>query len=261
MVWQALKASVKNKAFSKGPSHKLGTNAPSGLATMTPAVAEADNYTSWIINSIRPYLGARIVEIGLGFGNYRRYLAQGELYAGIDIDEEAVARSKKEDPEGKYYCLDISAPGAPAELAPLRLDTVVSINVLEHIVDDTAAVRNMIEILQPGGCVAIFVPAMPSLYGDMDRLAGHHRRYTAKGLHILIESIQQVRLCELAYFNPVGAFGWWVNTFFRHSKLDHSSIEIQTRLFDMLCVPVSRFINPLFKNKLGQSLLCVIQKV
>jgi hypothetical protein len=119
----------------------------------------------------------------------------------------------------------------------------------------------MIKRLQPGGYLSILVPAMPNLYGDMDRLAGHHRRYTIKGMQIIFNSIRQIKVCELSYFNPVGALGWWVNTFFRHNKLDHSSIEIQARLFDILCVPVSRFLNPLFKNKLGQSLLCVIQRI
>jgi hypothetical protein len=63
------------------------------------------------------------------------------------------------------------------------------------------------------------------------------------------------------YFNPVGALGWWLNKFVTHKNINSGNVNSQVMFFDKYVVPVSRLMNPLFKNIWGQSVYCVIQKV
>jgi SAM-dependent methyltransferase len=95
------------------------------------------------------------------------------------------------------------------ELESLRFDTIVCINVLEHVRDDAGALRRLAAMLAPGGALALLVPAHPALYGAYDRLDGHFRRYTRAGLRRLLEAAG-LRVRRLHFLNAPGAVGWWV---------------------------------------------------
>jgi SAM-dependent methyltransferase len=89
-----------------------------------------------------------------------------------------------------------------------RFDTVISINVLEHVRDDAAALATMADVVEPGGTLAILVPAHPSLYGPYDEMEGHFRRYSRRGLRDLFTRTG-LDVVRLRRFNLVGAAGWW----------------------------------------------------
>ncbi|HYM61803.1 MAG TPA: methyltransferase domain-containing protein, partial [Thermoanaerobaculia bacterium] len=132
-----------------------------------------------------------------------------------------------------------------ASLRDLRFDTIVSLNVLEHIEDDVAALRAMREILAPGGHVALLVPAHPSLYGEYDRLDGHFRRYTRRSFEAAIRraGFEQVRL---RYFNTLGAAGWWVTyKLLRRSIHDSGDFRLMNAAIPILR-PIERLIPPPF---------------
>jgi SAM-dependent methyltransferase len=138
-------------------------------------------------------------------------------------------------------------------------DSVLCINVLEHIDDDAAALRQMIRILEPAGHLLLFVPALAFLYNDLDRLAGHHRRYSKRLLRQrLTESGGTI--VRLEYFNPVGAVGWWANRFTKHASLGTERVTRQVQLFDRYILPISRGINGVTRGFFGQSLLAVMRR-
>jgi hypothetical protein len=117
----------------------------------------------------------------------------------------------------------------------------------------------MLGLLVPGGRLLLLVPACPALYGDLDRLAGHHRRYRRRDLARLAAALPcRVRLLE--HFNPLGGLGWWLNRFRRHRDLDSRGVNRQIVLFDRFLVPLSRALDPLTRNIFGQSLICVLEK-
>ncbi len=229
--------------------------------TYSSAIGGAVNYTSWVIDEFRPYFGRKLLEVGLGHGGYRDFLPALDRYVGIDIDAEAVeaAQAEARDAGDLFLEADITDPGLKDRLAGLDIDTVLCVNVLEHVEDHRTALLNLLQILPAGGHLLLFVPAFKALYNDLDRFAGHHRRYRKSDLRALIPP-ERGRLVVSRYFNPVGAIGWWINGFARHNSLDDTSVNRQIEVFDRYVLPISRALNPLTRPFFGQSLIAVVQK-
>ena len=227
--------------------------------TFSSAIADARNYMDWIVGTLRPYLGRDILEVGIGHGSYYEYLGQLGSYRGVDIDPANVEASRARYPGGNFALADICSEGFRAHFQPGSVDTVVCCNVIEHIEDDNRAVANMANALVPGGHLLILVPALQQLYGDLDRLAGHHRRYD-KPLMLKACAGAPVEIIELRYFNPIGGLAWWVNRFAKHRSLDADAVNAQIRIFDKYILPVSRMVDPLTRGFFGQSLICVARR-
>jgi SAM-dependent methyltransferase len=227
--------------------------------TFSSAIADAHNYMDWIVDTMRPYFGRDVLEIGIGHGSYYEYLGKLGSYRGVDIDPDNVANSRARYPDGSFDRADICSEEFRSRFAPGSVDTVVCCNVIEHIEDDNRAVSNMANALAPAGHLLVLVPALQQLYGDLDRLAGHHRRYD-KALMRKACAGAPVEILELRYFNPIGGLAWWVNSFARHRSLDGSAVNAQIRIFDRYVLPVSRLVDPLTRGFFGQSLICVARK-
>lgn len=227
--------------------------------TFSPAMSTADNYNRWIMSAFSGYLGRRIVEIGIGHGEFRRLLPDRCDYVGVDIDQALIDNARRRSPGSRYVLCDASSPAIVQHLGAGGFDTVLCLNVLEHIGDDRQALGNMLRLLCPGGHLLLFVPAMPFLYGDLDRLAGHHRRYTRTTLAALAKG-QTATVEKLEYFNAIGGVGWLCNRFTTHRSLDGARVEWQIRLFDRGIYPVARVLDPLTRRVFGQSIVAVIRR-
>lgn len=224
---------------------------------MTSSIERADNYVRWLVAAFRPYIGSRLLEIGTGLGNLRRHLPPLERFVSVDIDPAALERARARDPEGEYVLAD--AQGADfAEQAGGGFDTVFCANVLEHLDDERRAAANFAGALAPGGRLLLLVPALGALYNDLDRLAGHRRRYTKESVREILCADFETEMLE--YFNPVGGLGWWMNRFMRHGDIDSSGVNFQVVFFDRVALPVSRMLNPLAKSFFGQSVICAARK-
>jgi SAM-dependent methyltransferase len=160
----------------------------------------------------------------------------------------------------RFAQCDILNDTALHALLPEGVDAVVSLNVFEHIENDARALANVVDILKPGGHLLIAVPALMMLYNELDRLAGHCRRYTKARLRTLLDD-EPVEIIKLNYMNAVGGLGWWVNSFSRPSSLNESGINQQIRIFDRYIVPVSKALDPLFRQYFGQSLICIARRL
>jgi SAM-dependent methyltransferase len=105
---------------------------------------------------------------------------------------------------------DLSDTAAYQTLKSESVDTIVCLNVLEHIAPDEAVLRAYYDVLQPGGHAIILVPAHPSLYGPCDAAIGHERRYTQVELHTKIQAAG-FEIVSMQEFNRLGVPGWWLN--------------------------------------------------
>jgi SAM-dependent methyltransferase len=141
-------------------------------------------------------------------------------------------------------------------LAHYRPDSVVCVNVLEHIEGDAAALRAMVEIVVPGGVIVLLVPAFDALYGPIDRNLGHYRRYRRSSLAGLA-SAAGLEIRKLHYVNALGLFGWWVNA--RVLKRETQS-DGQIAVFDRWMVPFFSVIERAVPPPFGQSLLAVLRR-
>lgn len=230
----------------------------SGEDTYSSAMASAHRYIDWMLSPFKPYLHGDIVEIGIGHGSYYQALAPFGGYLGIDIDERSISSALGRFPNAKFARADVLHAGFLDDLLPAKADSIVSINVLEHIRDDAMAVKNLVDALKPGGRLMISVPAMMGLYNDLDCLAGHHRRYSLDDFRRILSGLP-VEVEKLCYFNPVGGLGWWVNRFRRHTSLNSDEVNGQIEIFEKYALPVSRILDPLTRRFFGQSLVCIVR--
>ncbi len=232
---------------------------PTGQETFSPSLEMAENYKQWVIDSFRAHLGRAVLEIGVGDGDFHRLIAGDATYVGLDNDPEILHAARRRNPHADYIQGDIADTSVvDAVRKHISPDTIVCLNVLEHLPDDRAAAHNLCEMLEPGGRLLLQVPAHERLYTSLDRLAGHRRRYRLSDLRDILPA--EMTVLTLEYFNPLGAVGWWLNHFIRHQTLDSSNVSVQIVAFDRLVLPVSRWLNPLSRRFFGQSVVCVAQK-
>lgn len=234
------------------------TTLKTGESTYSSAIEDAVNYTGWVLSVFHRYIGSSIMEVGLGHGSYRKYLPADTRYVGVDIDAECVARAEFRYPRDRFITADITDTRLVEKLDSAKLDTVLCVNVLEHVEDDRQAASNLLATLRPGGHLLIFVPAFSFLYSDLDRLAGHVRRYAKRDLQRLTGKSGRVVLAR--YFNSLGGLGWLANKAFRHNSLNSQAVNSQIKLFDTYAVPVARVLDCVTSRFFGQSLVCVIRK-
>jgi len=171
---------------------------------------KASRYNGWVYQMLRPYLGRDILEVGSGIGNMTRYFVGHGRVTASDISPFCLRELKRSfaDYDGvQVRPLDISRNSYPQ----LEMyDTIVCLNVLEHIEDDVQALRNMHSLLKAGGRLVLYVPANPRLYCEIDRGVGHYRRYLIDGL---LGKMKQAgfRVSHSRHHNILGALGWWIN--------------------------------------------------
>lgn len=217
-------------------------------------------YFRWQVEQFLPYLGQRILEIGCGVGGIIELLGNRELIHGLDVEPEVLAYARERfqgRPECRFDLLDITqaSPDQLASLRENRFDSVVCINVLEHIRDDIAALQRMEAVLQPGGTLALLIPAHLALYGPYDKVDGHFRRYGKTYLRTILlhTNLQVVRM---HYFNAIGAMGWWVQyRLLRRSIHGQGQLGLMNRL-----LPLVRVVEKLLKPPFGLSLVAICRK-
>jgi len=230
-----------------------------GAETYSAAIADAQNYMDWLVQTFSPYLRGRILEVGIGHGHYSTRLAGYGEYLGIDLSESSVAYARANFPDQKFAACDILDRSQLRALLPSNVDAIVSINVLEHIEDHSTAITNLVDILKPGGHLLLSVPALTMLYNDLDRLAGHIRRYSKRSLREVLQG-QPVEVLSLRYFNAIGGLGWWANSVKHHQSLNAHTVNAQILIFDKYIVPLSRAADPLFRRFFGQSVICIARR-
>jgi glycosyltransferase involved in cell wall biosynthesis len=213
-------------------------------------------YNDWVWQSIAPYVGERVLEVGAGIGNMTRVMYGRELIVATDIGVSylQILRNRfARNPSIVVARLDLNSDDHLA-LEQYDFDTVVCLNVLEHIEDDRGALARLRDVLVPGGRLLLFVPADQSLYGTIDKQVGHFRRYSREELRPMIESAG-FTVDKIVYQNWFGRFGWWLNG--RVLKRSHLP-SAQSKVFDAF-VPLLRALEFREPRK-GLSIVAVATK-
>jgi SAM-dependent methyltransferase len=233
---------------------------PISNSTFSAAMLEAEEYNRWILDYYPLYLTNPLLEVGLGHGTFYKYLPnQITHYVGLDIDESLVCHAQSLYPSNQYICEDLASATFLKALNKQQFNCILCFNVLEHIEDHEKALKNMLDILSPSGHILLFVPAFQALYTDLDRLAGHYRRYKILDL-IHLSNKCGGKIVEWSYFNFIGGIGWWMNRFRCHHSLNSASVNAQIRFFNKFILPISKLVQPITKKVFGQSLIVVLQK-
>jgi SAM-dependent methyltransferase len=223
----------------------------------------ARNYHRWILDLFAPHIGRRVVEVGAGTGSFSELLlARGpesltlvEPSAGMHrllVERLGAVRTSARVRIHNDTFARVARRVAEEE----RPDSVIYVNVLEHVEDDEAELRLVADALAPGGRVLIFVPAFRWLYGSFDRLVGHHRRYTRRGLAAKCERAG-FHVVKAVYFDAAGVLPWWLKyRVLRSEKMEPAAVKF----YDDFCVPVVRRVEALVPPPLGKNVLLVAEK-
>ncbi|HLK21388.1 MAG TPA: methyltransferase domain-containing protein [Bryobacteraceae bacterium] len=216
----------------------------------------AKNYFAWQHRLIDRELGARVLEVGSGIGNFTAKLLARDAVIAVDLESECVQRLTQRfphQPNLHSFACDVLSPEFRA-LSRFQPDSAVIVNVLEHVEQDAAALEAVVSVIAPGGSIVLLIPAFPSLYGPIDKNLGHHRRYTRRAIRELAEQAG-LRVRKLHYMNSIGFFGWWINA---HILKRESQSESQIRIFDRYIVPPMSTLERRLHPPFGQSLLAVL---
>ena len=179
---------------------------------MTRRLASADRFTGWMADLIRPYLGSRLLEIGSGTGSITRRLVPRDLYVASEVDPLYLATLRNLTADRPYLATRYTDVTDAASFPDVEggFDSVVCLNVIEHVDDDVGALRNVRSVLSPGGRAVVLVPSGPWNFGTLDEALGHRRRYTEKGLRELAAHAG-LEVTTLLRFNRFSSLPWWVN--------------------------------------------------
>jgi SAM-dependent methyltransferase len=216
-------------------------------------LGDAEAYTHWILDEIKPYLGRRILEVGCGTGTYTVPLGRaGHTITGVDLDPayaEEAARRSSPLPTVTVRQGDATDPACDLGAA---FDTVMLLDVLEHIEDDETLLARLRSRLEPDGRLVLKVPAIKALYSPMDKAIGHWRRYDRAGLRGVLTaagfSVERVWS-----FNAFAVPGWWLNGRLLGRETPPGG---QVALFNRL-IPVLRPIDRVLRHLGGLSYFAV----
>ncbi|MBZ5575200.1 MAG: class I SAM-dependent methyltransferase [Acidobacteriia bacterium] len=216
---------------------------------------KARNWKAYFLRQLTGYVRGNVLEVGAGIG------ANSELFSECPFDD--------------WLCLEPDAGlanqiAARVELSSRRqlvigtiqdipahhfFDTILYLDVLEHIEDDVEEVRRASSHLRTGGHLIVLAPAHQWLYTPFDKAIGHHRRYTVSSLAKTVSgSLTQEKLF---YLDSVGLLASLANRLMLKQSLP---TEQQIVVWDRWLVPVSMMVDPIFHHRLGKSVLGVWRK-
>lgn len=217
--------------------------------------SSARNYLGWIEELCAPHLGGRVLEVGSGRGDLTAAFAEGRQLVATDCSEQNLRHLEARfagSPNISVEPLDAARfePGEP-------FDSVVMVNVLEHISGDVKALERLRSGLAPGGRAIIYVPAFMALYSPWDAKIGHFRRYTKASLAETVEAAG-LRITDLRYVNALGA-GVWL-TFCRLLRQEPAQSWV-VRSWDRLAIPVLHGLERRVTPPFGISVFCVAERL
>lgn len=218
------------------------------------SMSQAVWYNQWTLKKFLPYLRGEILEVGCGIGNFTLSLAEYRDVWAIDINKEYLKETKRlvrnkarigfgDIERGKYF------------FGGQKFDSIVCLNVLEHIKDDNLALSNLFKLLKDEGTLTLLVPLHQFLYGNIDKAVGHFRRYTK--LEIL-EKLKTAGFLILKHrrINFLGAIGWLLTgKIFREATVGYKKIKM-FNLVAPFILPLEDLIEP----PLATSILVIAKK-
>ena len=213
----------------------------------------AQNYRNYQLSLIKKYIGTKILEVGPGRGeiieNFVNNKNKKIYLADIDKDLCKILEEKFNDKNVKIINSDIKKIDE-------KFETILYMDVIEHIDNDEEEVKNAINKLEQNGYLINIVPAFQFLYSSFDKDVGHYRRYN-KNSFIKFAEKNNVKIVELKYFDSIGFLILCLSKFLKIKGNTKTKFGIQLWNFLM---PISRLLDFIFFYSFGKSIVCVYKK-
>ena len=219
------------------------------------SLSRARKFSRWMSDVIRPWVGRAVLEIGAGIGNLTVHLVPRDRYLATDINPDYLAYLQNFAFGKPYLEVGELAAEATARFEPLagQFDTVVCLNVLEHLDEPVPVLQNFRGVLAPGGRAIVLVPQGPGRYNALDRALGHRLRYTRERLRQVVTEAG-FEMEALIDFNRAAVVGWRLNGLLGRKHFSRTQLKI----YDSL-VWLVRIIDGLLPWR-GLSLIAVCRK-
>ncbi len=221
--------------------------------------AQAARWKSYVASILRPHLGQRVLEVGAGIGGTTSVLCQGghEEWVCLEPDQEQLEEIENRIETGELAECCRALKGTIRQFAGRpRFDTVLYLDVLEHIEDDRGEARRAAAVLRRGGHLVVVGPAHQWLFTPFDAAIGHFRRYTRRSLEAVVpQDLERVRL---DYLDSVGLLASLAN---RLLLRQHMPTHRQIFTWDKVMVPVSRVMDPITLHRVGKSVVGIWRKL
>jgi len=218
----------------------------------------ATNWKKYWADTISPYIGDRVLDVGAGIGATAKALNVKKFQRWVELepDKNQASRIKKMQDDGEIPAHYEIKNGSSNDIGEeTTFDTILYIDVLEHIEDDAGELMNVSKCLVEGGHIIIVSPAHNYLFTEFDKQIGHFRRYSASDLiQIKPKDFEIVKLC---YLDSVGMLASLANRLILKSGSPNIR---QIKFWDGFMVPASRWLDRVFMHKLGKSVVCVLKK-
>lgn len=220
--------------------------------------AEARNWKQYFAARLRKFISGNVLEVGAGLGNTTEFLCTGNetSWCCLEPDERLVAQINTKIESGLLPPICDTFTGVLGNVDPGKVfDTILYIDVLEHIEQDTRELNAAAELLSPGGYLLVLAPAWECLMSPFDRAIGHFRRYNRRTLEALTP--QQLHIVCSFYLDSVGLFVSMGNRFALKSALPTKQ---QIMFWDKFLIPTSHVFDPITGYRLGKSVVAIWSK-
>jgi ubiquinone/menaquinone biosynthesis C-methylase UbiE len=216
--------------------------------------AGALNWKNYLRKQMSHYLDGNVLEVGAGIGSFSQLVAaDAKRWVCLEPDPGMHAQLLDKIRAGRLpsHCEAVLG-GTESIPAPASFDSVLYVDVLEHIEDDRGEMRRALALLRPGGFLVVLAPAHQSLYTPFDKSIGHFRRYSRATLKAV--SPRGATLTRLAYLDSVGMLASLANRVLLKQSMPTAK---QIAFWDRALVPVSKILDPILFHRVGKSVLGV----
>ncbi len=219
--------------------------------------AEVHHWKSYWSSQVRPFVAGDVLEAGAGIGSNTLLLdaARSGRWVCLEPDPQLATQLRQRlqgaDAAHSYECVC----GTSEDMVGQHFDTILYIDVLEHIEDDRGELQRAASLLRPGGHIVVLSPAHQRLYTPFDAAIGHFRRYNRRMLRAI--SPPGLRLVRLRYLDIVGLSASAANLLLLQQSMPKKE---QLKVWDSLMIPISRVLDKLFFYSAGKSIVAVWQK-
>jgi len=220
--------------------------------------AKADNWKNYFSSFISPNLGEKVLEVGAGIGATTEILCNEthKDWLCLEPDVNLLSQVEKKIKEGELPAFCRTKNGLVTDLEKKALfDSIIYIDVLEHIEQDQEELEEASQHLVAGGKLIVLSPAYESLYSPFDKAIGHYRRYDKASISAITPPN-----CDISrniYLDSVGVFLSFSN---RLLLRQNNPTDQQIQFWDKVIIPISRFLDPVIGYKTGRSILCIWEK-
>lgn len=219
---------------------------------------KAVNWKRYFSSLIKPYIGIEVAETGAGLGANTLLLYKKDVKEWLLVEPDntmaGLLQKKYTSDQLPRNCRVIHGTLASLQQTP-QFDTIIYIDVLEHIEQDKAELEMAAGLLRPGGRIIILSPAFQVLFGPFDKAIGHYRRYTKSTLKKIIPASLQKR--SLRYLDSTGFMMSMMNRLFLKQKYP---TQKQVNFWDRFGIPVSVFMDRLLLFSFGKTILGIWEK-